>query len=331
MPLRRLIWLLAPLAAGRAALGQSPECGSLTLTERAAYSLPAAFGVSGAVSDPATGDLLIWFPDQSALRFTRSGATIPLSLPPEVTITALAPGPEPGGVTILDGAAGTLLRLDRDGRLAASDRIPRFEGEAVDVAVRAGDRWVIGSRDLLRRRYVLRRLEPGGGETILYATEPAPSVAGVPRFQLTADGAAVLLAELMAPFRVHRVPLDPGPARDYQPVLAGGRADLVADTALALWRSLAALPLDCGAIQTVADLSSLSRLLVRYDGAGRVARVARVEAPLGLMLSLPEDRMLVGARRTGAGGSALELVFYEWRWVRAPKLSSHSSSEEPSQ
>jgi hypothetical protein len=318
------------LAAGRAALGQSPECGALTLTERAAYPLPSPFGVSGAVSDPATGDLLVWFADQSALRLTGSGETIPLALPSEVTVTALAPGPEPGGVTILDAVAGAVLRLDGNGRLVARDSLQRFEGEVIDAAVFVGGRWVTGSRDALGRRYVLRRLEPGGG-TILYATQPARSLAGIPRFRLTADGSAVLLAELMAPFRVHRVPLDPGPARDYEPVLAGSRTDLVADTALAVWRSLAVLALDCGAIQTLADLSSLSRLLVRYDGAGRVARVARVEAPFGLMLSRPEERMLVGARRTGAEGSALELVFYQWRWVRESNLSSPHSFEEPSQ
>ncbi len=328
MHYRRLVWLLALFAARSAALAQSPDCGSLALAEQAARVLPPSPGVSGAARDPASGDLLVWGPDQNVVRLTRGGERNQVALPPEVTITALVAGPEPGGLTVLDGMAGAALRLDGAGQVVGRDPLPRFEGEVVDAAVFVGGRWVTGSRDLLRRRYVLRRLDAEGKSALLFATEPAPSVSAIPRFHLTATGREVLMAEFMAPFRVRRLPLEGGEPREYETVLAGERQRLVPDSALRLWRSLAALPLDCGTIQTLADLSGLTRLLVRYDDAGHVARVARIEAPLGLMLSLPEARELIGARRVGTQASELELVFYQWRWVRDPNPSS-LSTEEP--
>ncbi len=325
MPFRRLLWLLAPLAVPSPAPGQAPECGSLALAERAARLLPQTPGISGAASDPASGGLLLWTADQTVIPVTEAGAGAPLALGGEVTITAVGPGPEGPGFTVLDGAAGAVLRLDSEGRVVAREALPRVEGEVVDAAVFAGGRWVVGSRDFLGRRYVVRRLEPGGGTTLLFATEPAPKVSAIPRFHLTPAGRAVLLAEVMAPFRVHRVPLEAGATESYEPVLAAGRDSLVPDSALSVWRSLAALPLDCGAVQTLADLSSLTRLLVRYDPAGRVARVTRIEAPLGLMVSWPERHALIGARRAGA--ESMELVFYEWRWVREHHDSPLPSSE----
>jgi hypothetical protein len=304
--------------------GQAPDCGSLALAERAARLLPPTPGVSGAASDPASGDLLLWTADQTVIPVTEAGTGRPLPLGRDVTITAVGPGPDAPGFTVLDGSAGVLLRLDPEGHVVAREVLPRIEGEVVEAAVFAGGRWVVGSRDVLRRRYVLRRLE-SGGTTVLFATEPVASLSGIPRFHLTAAGSAVLLAEVMAPFRVHRVPLEAGAAQSYEPVLTAGREGLIPDSALAVWRSLAALPLDCGAVQTLTDLSSLARLLVRYDQAGRVARVTRIEAPLGLMVSRPERHALIGARRAGA--ETLELVFYEWRWVREHHDSLSPSSE----
>ena len=83
------------------------------------------------------------------------------------------------------------------------------------------------------------------------------------------------------------------------------------------WRALPAVAIDCGLLLTLSDLTTDRRLLVRVNAEGQVVRVTPLDAPLGLMASLPGEATVLAARRVGA----LELVWYDWRWIRESAIT----------
>ncbi|HXI19586.1 MAG TPA: hypothetical protein VNH46_00790, partial [Gemmatimonadales bacterium] len=162
-------------------------------------------------------------------------------------------------------------------------------------------------------RFTVRWHGPSG-DTLLYATAPRDSLRAVPRFHLTPAGnGALFLTGLMAPFPVIRLDPVTGAREEFAAPLAG-RDHAVASDSLRHWRALPAVAVDCAVLLTLADLTSERRLLVRYSPEGRVDQVIQVDAPLGLMARVPGADVVLAARRAGA----LELVWYDWRWVREP-------------
>ena len=125
------------------------------------------------------------------------------------------------------------------------------------------------------------------------------------------DHSAWLLAASQAPFTVIRGTMasEVSAAVDSLPFSAGPTG--------ASWRGLVVVPLDCGMLQTLADLASDQRLLVRYGPTGAVARVSPLEAPFGVAASQTEQRLLAAVRRTGGQ----EIVLYEWRWLQPADAS----------
>jgi hypothetical protein len=320
------LWLatLTSLWAGPA-LAQAADCGTLNLVEQAAQPLPPTLGISGSVVGSA-GSLLFWTADRQVIRVSSDHAVATIPLPPDIEVSGVAPVPASQDLLVLDAIGGVELRVDSAGRVRDRRTVARFPGEIVDEAVRIGDHWVTAGRDLPGRREVVRRLDDDGTASVLLLTGPADSAIRITRFHLTPAGDAVLLAGVMAPFEVLELPLAGGPALAYQPVLDQDQAGLIPADHRARWRSLPVVPLDCGAVQTLTDLTSEARLLVRYDGAGRIARVLPIDSPVGLVLSRPAERELVAMRRAGG----LEVVFYQWRWVRgeAPLDPSSPSAQE---
>jgi len=134
--------------------------------------------------------------------------------------------------------------------------------------------------------------------------------------QLSPAGGSVLVTELMAPFRLVRLNPTSGRADTLAAALGNLGAAMIPGDSLPTWRALPAVALDCAVLLTLSDLGSDQRLLLRYDSAGRVARVTPLEAPLGMVTALG-GASLLAARRAGE----LELVWYSWRWVRDPAVS----------
>ncbi|MBL8997923.1 MAG: hypothetical protein JNL44_11465 [Gemmatimonadetes bacterium] len=85
-----------------------------------------------------------------------------------------------------------------------------------------------------------------------------------------------------------------------------------------VWVALPMIQLYCGAIQTIADLTSDRRRLVAFDDDGRVLRSVEMEVPLGIAASIPSNGRVFALRRA----AGLEVVEYRFRWVNQP------SSEE---
>jgi hypothetical protein len=73
-------------------------------------------------------------------------------------------------------------------------------------------------------------------------------------------------------------------------------------------RALGVHRLPDGFIQTVADASSDTRFIIRYDLHGTVVSVVRIEFPVGVLATLARDSIVVMTRRT----DQLEIVWYQY-------------------
>jgi hypothetical protein len=308
---------LAVLAAPVSA--QAPGCGSLRLDEREHVLLPASLGVNGTVAGPGNS-LMLWTAEGGLFRLEPGRAVERVSIPPGVWISGVAAVPGTAVIRILDGGARSEVWVGADGRILGRNAVAIPGSEVVDQAVPVGGRWVTAARDVSARVFVVRRYDAGDSSVVLFRSAPADSVAAIPRYTITPGVGDLLVSARLAPFAVSRVAMDGSTAAGLELPLAGDRSSLIPPDSLRFWRSLGALPLDCGTVQTLSDLTSTRRLLVRYDAAGRVAAVAALDAPVGLVQSRPERQEMIAARRAGG----LELVLYDWRWVRPDPVTSPS-------
>jgi hypothetical protein len=71
------------------------------------------------------------------------------------------------------------------------------------------------------------------------------------------------------------------------------------------------LPLDRGFLQVLSDPYSLRRVLILYDLGGNTLRVSLLNAPVGFVHSIPDERILIAYRHLDRP----EIVAYRWRWV----------------
>ena len=85
-------------------------------------------------------------------------------------------------------------------------------------------------------------------------------------------------------------------------------AAVIPDTTV--WVSLAAIPIDRGFLQTLADVTSEMRVLILYDTPGVAVRSTRLDIPPGFVAAIPARRTRIAARTM----NGLELVGYRWRW-----------------
>jgi hypothetical protein len=309
-PIARLTILLslAVLAGPGGASAQAP-CGTgrLLLEEVRALPLPATDGVDGWVAGPQ-GRLALRAAEGKLLELDRDGAATVFALPDTLRAAGLAY--IEGALHLID-AAGRVVRADA-APVATGRRFRLTSDEWLESAVRAGSRWYA----LVLHRDGRRSLRDEGGRELLAL--PLADLAGRPRrFHLAAAGSQLLVGELVAPFTLLRVDPAAGRVDTLPPPLSAPAARGLAPDSLVAWRALPAVALDCGLLLTLADLTGDRRLLVRYDAQGQVVRVHPLDAPLGLMTRLPDQPVLLGARRAGQ----LELVWYAWRWVRDPRES----------
>jgi len=292
---------------------QACRSGPVALDARSTLLLPASFGISGVATGPS-GRLVLWSAGGEVFFIDEKHSLTRLQLPDSIRPAGVAITPE--GLRLLDQATAREFLRRPDGSLALLGRARLGMAEQIDQAVWRRDGWVIGLRDLAARRFVLRRYFHAD-QRDLFRSAQSDSLKTIPRFHLTESSRGLLLARSMAPFTVIR--LDP----------VTGRADTLASvTALAglgippdslpHWRALPAIALDCTLLLTLSDLTADRRILVRYGATDQIERATELDAPLGLMTRLPGEDAVLAARRAGE----LELVWYDWHWVREP--SSHT-------
>lgn len=76
------------------------------------------------------------------------------------------------------------------------------------------------------------------------------------------------------------------------------------------WTALAPVPFRDGVIQTIADPTSDSRLMVLRDRSGRVVRETLLTVPMAFVGSSKEPPLLIAVRSL----DIVELVGFTWRW-----------------
>jgi hypothetical protein len=221
----------------------------------------------------------------------------------------------PEGLRLLDQASGREFLLAYDGSIAYLGKAHLGLAEQIDQALWGGDGWILGLRDLADRRFVLRRFSSRDQSELLRSAR-SDSVKTIERYHLTDSRRGLLLTRTMPPFTLIRIDLDRGRTDTLETIPLEQAAGILPDS-LPHWRALPTVALDCTLLLTLSDLTADRRILVRYGATGRIERVTELEAPLGLIARLPGEESVLAARRAGE----LELVWYDWHWVREPSTT----------
>lgn len=218
----------------------------------------------------------------------------------------------PDGLRILDQVSGREYLRHADGTIEMTGQARIGMAEQIDQALWRGDGWIIGLRDLARRQFVVRRYYHTD-QRDLFRSAASDSLKTIHRYLLSDSKRGLLLTRTMSPFTVIR--LDPsGGAADTLQSLAAGPSVAIPQDSLPHWRALPVVALDCTVLLTLSDLTADRRILVRYGADDRVEHTTELDAPLGLVTRLPGEDAVLAARRAGE----LELVWYDWHWVREP-------------
>ncbi len=299
----------------RAVAAQRCGDGQLSLSATGSLTLPATFGIQGVDVAP-DGRLTLWSPGSELLLVDASRRLTTYQLPDTIVPAGVVPEGV-NGFRLVDTRTGRAMLARTDGSLVAlSDRL-LHPGEELERAVAWNDGWILGLLDLDARQYVVRYIRGAITET-WFRSPVADSINVIPRYNITATSKGMLLSQGSAPFTVSRLDSE---ARRFVPLPSpvASPAFPVPPDSLNAWRSVSTVALDCTLLLTLSDVASDRRLLVRYGADDQVERITRVDAPLGLVARIPGEQRLLAARRVGE----LELVWYDWRWVREPGSAGH--------
>lgn len=294
---------------------QAQECrsGPVALSMRASVLLPKNSGIAGSVLGPG-GVVVLWGAAGELFRVdggvVSEGKLPDNSRPAGMAITA-------DGLRFIDMIEGREYLRHADGTVVAGARVPLAMAQVIDEALWYHGAWYLGTRDLARRTFVLRRFD-GTNAPELFRSPAADSVRNIQRYHLSPSSRGVLLTGTMAPFAVLRIDSEAPRIDTLSPVLQDASLAPLRDS-LAQWRALPAVSLDCTLLLTLSDLTTDRRLLVRYGASDQVEQVTPLEAPLGLIARVPGEDAVLAARRAGE----LELVWYDWHWVREPTIATH--------
>lgn len=215
----------------------------------------------------------------------------------------------PDGLRILDLQNGREYVRHPDGTFELTGQARLGMAEQIDQALWRKDGWILGLRDLASRRFVVRRFFHTD-QRELFRSAPSDSLKTIHRYHLSDSKRGLLLTRTMSPFLVIRLDPASGTADTLQSLAKG----TIPPDSLSHWRALSTVALDCTLLLTLSDLTADRRILVRYGADDRVAQATALDAPLGLMTRLPGEDAVLAARRAGE----LELVWYDWHWVREP-------------
>ena len=300
----------ASMASTGQLAAQACSSGSVALDARATMQLPASFGIRGVATGPS-GALALWSAGGEVFSINRERSLTRVQLPDSIRPVGVAI--TPSGFRLLDQASGRDFLLSPDGHFQLMGQAPLGMAEQLDEALWRQDGWILALRDLAARRYVLRRYVPSDN-TVLFRSARSDSVKTIERYHLTESGRGLLLTRTTAPFMVLRIDPLSGARDTLAAALSPSAGVSIPAESLAHWRALPVVALDCPLLLTLSDLTADRRLLVRYGADDQVERVTELEAPLGLVARLPGEDVVLGARRAGE----LELVWYDWHWVREP-------------
>jgi hypothetical protein len=299
-----LLWPAEPAPA------QVCHSGPVALDARATLQLPQSLGIRGVATGPS-GTLALWSSGGEVFFIDRERSLTRVRLPDSIRPAGIAI--TPSGLRLVDQTSGGDFLLSPDGQLVSMGRVRLGMAEELDQALWQGDGWVLGVRDLATRRFMLRRDRPSG-KTVLFQSAQSDSVKTIHRYFLSETGRGLLLTRTTAPFTLIRMsPLD-GTIDTLGAALSPAAGVTIPAESLANWRALPVVALDCTLLLTLSDLTSDRRLLVRYGADDQVERVTELDVPIGLVARLPGENAVLAARRTGE----LELVWYDWHWVREP-------------
>lgn len=299
---------LIGLSADQLAAQACPS-GPVALDARATLLLPASFGISGVATSPS-GILTLWSANGEIFAIDQKRTLIRIQLPDTIRPAGMTVTPD--GIRILDLLNGREYLRHPDGTFTLTGQVRLGMADQIDQALWRKDGWIIGLRDLASRRFVVRRFFDTTGQE-LFRSAPSDSVKTIQRYHLSDSKRGLLLTRTMSPFTVIR--LDPASGiADTLQSLADGSTLAIPPDSLAHWRALSAVALDCTLLLTLSDLTADRRILVRYGADDRVAQATQLDAPLGLIARLPGEDAVLAARRAGE----LELVWYDWHWVREP-------------
>jgi hypothetical protein len=302
--------------APRALPAQSCGVGQLTLSATGSLTLPSTFGITG-VDAARDGRLTLWSPDGELLLVDAARRLTTYQLPDTVSPVGVAAYGD-DGFRLIDTRTGRELLARTNGSVTALSGDLRGPSEMIERALPWENGWILGLIDLNARQFVVRLIRPEGSRT-LFRSAAADSASRILRYNVSATATGVLLSLGSAPYTVLRLDPSSGRIETLPAPLAGADALAIPADSLWAWRSVSVVSLDCSLVLTLSDLTSDRRILVRYDADDQVDRLTRVNAPVGFMARIPGTSTLLGARRAGE----LELVWYDWRWVREPSSAGH--------
>lgn len=288
---------------------QACPSGPVALDARATLLLPATFGISGVAASPS-GLLTLWSAAGQVFSIDQKQALTRLQLPDSIKPAGMTATPD--GLRIFDQQNGREYLRRPDGGIELLGQARHGIAEQIDQAIWRKEGWIIGLRDMASRRFVVRRYYHTD-QADVFRSAQSDSLKTIHRYQLSDSKRGVLLTRTMSPFTVIRLDPASGIADTLQPVAVGSTIEIPADS-LKHWRALSTVALDCTLLLTLSDLTADRRILVRYGADDRVQAATELDAPLGLVTRLPGEDAVLAARRVGE----LELVWYDWHWVREP-------------
>lgn len=287
------------------------ERGQLSLAATASLTLPSTLGVQG-FEAARDGRLTLWSASGELLLIDASRRLTTYQLPDTIAPVGVARAVD-DGFRVIDTRTGREMLARMNGTVTPLSGDLRSPSDVIERAMPWGDGWILGIVNLHSRRYIVRHVRAGGSQN-LFVSAAADSAQFTPRYNLTASANRVLVSLGTAPFTVLRIDPVTGAIDSLAAPLSAADAPRIPADSLPNWRSVSVVPLDCATLVTLSDMTSDRRLLVRYGAGERVEKITALNAPLGLMARIPGTRTVLGARRAGE----LELVWYDWRWVREP-------------
>lgn len=295
-----LVALVFGAPAGGVAQAAAP---TLRLTERFSTAIPDSLEFSSIAASADGRQLLLWAATRPVLTLLRDGVMSSIGRGAvAVPAGAAFVGRDGERVEVVDAVGPSLVTLS----LADGSHVerPLVVPGTIYNAVRARDGWYVGAVDS-QGSYGVYRMSAHGAVPVYRAPADSLGDGVVHGAQLSAVDDDVLITDVRPPFTSVRVDGDGKPSLSLHPA-----GDLGEPGRAARWFPMPVVPLGDGFLQVLTDLASDERLLVTFDGTGRVLRRSRLALPVGFVASVPSRQLLVGSRSI----DAREIVGYTWSW-----------------
>jgi hypothetical protein len=213
-------------------------------------------------------------------------------------------------IEVVDASRFSIVVFAPNGALQAEYPLP-LTG-VPESAVRIGYAWFIGQRstDGGYRIDAVDGRHPTSSLSILRASRNPRDSATSGTLMLSVVRGDLLVTRLFAPFKSVRLTSRGDTVLVFESPPIGSQRQWLGRRSTARWIGLPIIALDSGYLQTFSDVKSDRRLLVRYAADGRIRRITRLDAPIGVVAADPDHDLLFAVRTVGTA----ELVRYKWTW-----------------